>query len=215
MNEFGYFNDDCMSRMPQFPDKYFDLAIVDPPYGIDFDGGRDGKSDWKAHEKKGWDKSIPDEDYFNELERISKNRIIWGANYFSKFLPRSMGWIFWDKRNYEFSTGDGELAFSSFNCKLRVFSRYTGKDKGFTNKDGGDIHPTQKPVALYLWLLMHYAKPNDIILDTHVGSASSLIAFEKMGFKYVGFENDPDYFKSSTARLLKMRELLNQECIFK
>ena len=194
-------NCDCMEYMATVPDKYFDLAIVDPPYGIDCEhmGGRGGKSTWKGHERKEWDKKTPPLEYFIELFRVSKNQIIWGANYFPQMLPPSMGWIFWDKMKHSFSTSDGELAYSSFKNKLRVFQRYVNLDKGFLNKHG-DIHPTQKPVALYNWLLTNYAKKGQRILDTHLGSGSSAIAAHYFGVDFVGCELDKDYFEAAKAR---------------
>ena len=209
-----YFNEDCMAGMARYPDKYFDLAIVDPPYGIGFDGnttvkGKSGKAstftDKQHHIKKEWDVSRPTAEYFAELQRVSKNQIIWGGNYFADLLPPQKGWIFWDKKitnanNTNFS--DGELAWTSFNCILRRFT-YDWIGFGYLNNPQQEkkIHPTQKPVALYKWLLKNYAKQGDLILDTHVGSASSLIACHDMGFDAVGFELDPDYYKTSKQRL--------------
>ena len=187
-----------MDLMARYPDKHFDLAIVDPPYGIGFDGQRISTSKHggrKSHSFKGWDSAIPDEKYFKELFRVSKNQIIWGANYFTKYLPGSMGWIFWDK-GQRICNSDGELAYSSFNRALRVITY----NRVELLKEG-TIHPTQKPVALYEWLLSKYAKNGDIILDTHCGSASSLIACENLGFEYVACEKDPDYYQESLKRL--------------
>jgi site-specific DNA-methyltransferase (adenine-specific) len=212
MNEL--YNMDCMEGMKQFPDKYFELAIVDPPYGIGFDGnttvkGKSGKAstftDKQHHIKKEWDVSRPTAEYFAELQRVSKNQIIWGGNYFADLLPPRKGWIFWDKKitnanNTNFS--DGELAWTSFNCILRRFT-YDWIGFGYLNNPQREkkIHPTQKPVKLYEWLLAHYAKPGDKILDTHVGSASSLIACHNYGFDYIGFEIDKDYYEAAKERL--------------
>ena len=181
--------------LPSFKDNHFDLAIVDPPYGIGRDGGQTGKN-WKRYDKKEWDSKAPDSEYFEQLFRVSKNQIIWGANYFSNYLPPSMGWIFWDK-GQNLTMSDGELAFTSFKKALRriIINRChigTGNDL---------LHPTQKPIKLYLWLLNNYAKSGDLILDTHVGSGSSIIAFEKMGFDYVGYELDSDYYNESAIRI--------------
>jgi len=208
------YNMDCMEGMKEIPDKYFDLAIVDPPYGIGFDGntfveGKSGKAstftDKKHHIKKEWDVSRPTAEYFAELQRVSKNQIIWGGNYFADLLPPKKGWIFWDKKitnanNTNFS--DGELAWTSFDCILRRFT-YDWIGFGYLNNPQREkkIHPTQKPVALYHWLLNNYAKEGDKILDTHVGSASSLIACHHMGFEYLGFELDEDYYRMSSERL--------------
>ena len=186
------YNTDCLAAMREIPDNAFDLAIVDPPYGIGMDGRK--KSVRKAYDFKGWDRHIPSKEYFDQLFRISKNQIIWGANYFSKYLPGSMGWIFWDK-GQRIAQSDGELAFSSFNVAMRVveYNRFE------IQKDGA-IHPTQKPIALYKWLLQNYAKPGDTILDTHLGSGSSRIAAYDMGFDFTGYELDAEYFNASEVR---------------
>jgi site-specific DNA-methyltransferase (adenine-specific) len=203
-----YFNEDCMAGMKRYPDGYFELAIVDPPYGIgESKKARENtKTDkWKApkakqHNLKNWDNNAPSACYFDELFRVSKNQIIWGANYFvDKLSMPSMGWIFWDKKNGDSDFSDGELAFTSFDKGLRKFEwLWNGFQK---QKPESRIHPTQKPVALYKWLLTNYAKPGDKILDTHVGSASSLIACHDMGFEAVGFELDADYYRQSLQRL--------------
>lgn len=191
------FNEDNMIGMARYTDKFFDLAIVDPPYGI----GRDGSirttskhGGRKAHAFKGWDKDIPGEQYFNELFRVSKNQIIWGANYFTKFIPSSMGWIFWDK-GQRICNSDGELAFSSFNRALRCVIK-----NRVELLIEGTIHPTQKPIYLYKWLLQNYAQPGNKILDTHMGSQSSRIAAYQMGFDYWGGELDKDYFEDGNKR---------------
>ena len=202
MLDFGFYNMDCMDGMKQFPDKFFDLAIVDPPYGLGIDGQKESisknpKHNRKQHIRKSWDSSIPDKDYFYELFRVSKNQIIWGANYFVKYLNTgTKGWIVWDKWQHGLTMSDCELAFSSFNCptRVKIINRVELLNEG-------TIHPTQKPIKLYEWLLNNYAKPGDKILDTHVGSASSLIACHKLGFEYVGFELDTDYFKAALDRL--------------
>lgn len=202
MLDFGFYNMDCMDGMKQFPDKFFDIAIVDPPYGLGIDGQKESisknpKHNRKQHIWKSWDSSIPDKDYFYELFRVSKNQIIWGANYFVKYLNTgTKGWIVWDKGQHGLTMSDCELAFSSFNCptRVKIINRVELLNEG-------TIHPTQKPIKLYEWLLNNYAKPGDKILDTHVGSASSLIACHKLGFEYVGFELDTDYFKAASDRL--------------
>lgn len=195
MLDFGFYNMDCMEGMKHFPDKYFDLAIVDPPYGIEINhnmGRR--KGDKKSNYKKvTWDSSIPDHTYFQELFRVSKNQIIWGANYYS--MPPTKCFIVWRKPQIseKVSFSMLEYAWSNFNS--------TSKEWIGMSNESDRIHPTQKPVALYEWLLNNYAKPGDKILDTHVGSASSLIACHKLGFEYVGFELDTDYFKAALDRL--------------
>lgn len=201
------YNSDCLEGMKAFPDKHFELAIVDVPYGI----GRDGSvrttskhGGRKAHEFKGWDESTPDQEYFNQLFRVSENQIIWGANYLTKYLPPSMGWIFWDK-GQRICNSDGELAFTSFDRALRVVE-YNRVE--LLLDYAGTIHPTQKPVALYKWLLKNYAKPGDKILDTHMGSQSSRIAAYDMGFDYTGYELDPDYFAAGCKRFEQFKSQL-------
>ena len=197
-----YFNEDCMVGMARYPDKHFDLAIVDPPYGLGIDGqklsiSKKPKHNRKEHIQKDWDSHIPNRDYFKELFRISKNQIIWGGNYFVEHLHKgTKGWIVWDKGQHGLTMSDCELAYSSFDCPTRVVVI----NRVELLKDG-TIHPTQKPIKLYKWLLANYAKEGDLILDTHVGSASSLIACHDLGFDAVGFELDPDYYKASKERL--------------
>ena len=191
------FNIDCMEGMKQYPDKYFELAIVDPPYGI---GEADGRCRTRKkhnnkvkHTKKDWDIERPSADYWNELRRVSKNQIVWGANYFTEYLPPSMGWIFWNKKiGGDFS--DGELAYTSFDRALKMVTKWSGYN-GIAR-----IHPTQKPVALYRWLLTNYAKQGDKILDTHLGSGSSRIAAHQLGFDFTGFELDKEYFDAAEKR---------------
>ena len=189
------YNMDCMEGMKQYPDKHFDLAVVDPPYGIGRDGGETGKH-WKVYESKGWDASTPPDEYFFELFRVSKNQVIWGANYFSKNLPPSMGWIFWDK-GQKLTMSDGELAFTSFDRALRsvVFNRCK------IGEFGGNIHPTQKPVALYDWIYHHYLPNGGRVLDTHLGSGSNRIAAHKAGnIDFTGYELDKDYYEAQEKR---------------
>jgi len=203
------YNMDCVEGMKHYPDKYFDLAIVDPPYGIGFDGSRESTSSHggrKAYEFKGWDDERPPYEYFIELWRVSKNQIIWGANYFAEFLPPSMGWIFWDK-GQRICNSDGELAYTSFKRALRVVEANRCK----IQEHGGAIHPTQKPVYVYDWILLNYAKPGQRILDTHVGSGSSRIACYLNGFDFVGFEIDEDYCEASEKRF---RNAIKQQGLF-
>jgi len=186
-----------MVGMARYPDKWFELAIVDPPYGI----GEDGhcrtrlKHNYNVvHAKKKWDKKRPNGNYFNKLWRVSQNQIIWGANYFTRYLMPSMGWIYWDKQiGGDFS--DGELAYTSFNKALKCFSFWNG------NNNIPRIHPTQKPVKLYEWLLKNYAKQGDKILDTHGGSMSIAIACYNLDFDLTLFEIDKDYFEAGKNRL--------------
>jgi len=193
---------DCMEFMRGLPDKAFDLAIVDPPYGIERDGSVQSKTcrpgrkyGRKAHEFKGWDNGAPGPEYFAELFRVSKDQIIWGANYMAEHLPPSMGWIFWDK-GQRICNSDGELAYTSFPRALRVVEY----NRVELLKDG-TIHPTQKPVALYRWLLRNYAKPGQRILDTHLGSGSIAIACDLEGFDLTATEIDADYIAGARKRL--------------
>ena len=166
----SFFNADNLEIMRGFKDKEFDLAIVDPPYGIDINpnmGIKKGQK--KRHEKINWDKEIPPQEYFDELFRISKNQIIWGGNYFP--LPPTKHFIFWDKLNPEgLSFSDGEMAWTSFNKAIRKWSRRNAID--------GKIHPTQKPIELYDWIIRNYAQPNQKIIDTHLGSGSIAIEYQ-------------------------------------
>lgn len=217
MLDFGYYNMDCMEGMKEFPDKYFDLAIVDPPYGHGWGNGGGAKGwatkyhqseeqkekyfkrfaggTWFEKYKKraiSWD-IAPDEKYFEELFRVSKNQIIWGGNYFS--LPPTRCFLVWRKKQIadEFTMAMAEYAWTSFDANAKVFEK--------TSVDRNRFHPTQKPVELYEWILGKYAHEGDKILDTHVGSASSLVACENMGFKYVGFEIDSEYYKKGLGRI--------------
>jgi site-specific DNA-methyltransferase (adenine-specific) len=199
------YNEDNMLLMARYPDKYFDLAIVDPPYGIGEHGGKRRCSPSRPnsytrplkYENKGWDKEIPSEEYFTELFRVSKNQIIWGANYFTEYLPKSMGWIFWDKKTETNDFSDGELAFTSYQRALKKCRIHK-----FVGTKGGQlcIHPTQKPVGLYQWIYDNYSKPEFKVLDTHLGSGSNAIAAYFAGVDFVGCEIDKDYFDKMTKR---------------
>lgn len=231
MLDFGFYNMDCMEGMKEFPDGYFDLAIVDPPYG----GGSDEYSaqtqrfgGWfsryfdseeqkriKAERRGGqwaskygnyiceWDVA-PTEEYFEELFRVSKNQIIWGGNYFA--LPPTRCFVVWKKSQIpeRFTMSMCEYAWTNFNDNAKVFE-YPSFGKGER------FHPTQKPIELYKWLLQNYAKKGDKILDTHVGSASSLIACEDMGFQYVGFEIDEEYYQKASARIEEFRQQIRMD----
>ena len=197
---------DCMEGMKQYPDKHFELAVVDPPYGIDVNNQSQEKGGGVAkkinYAKKDWDKSAPDLEYFSQLIRVSKNQIIWGANHFISRMPiDSSCWIIWDKENGETDFADCELAWTSFKSAARKFKwKWAGMlQQNMKNKEQR-IHPTQKPVALYDWIFHNYAKPGDKILDTHLGSGSSRIAAHKHGLDFTGFELDPDYFEASVKR---------------
>ena len=198
------FNCDCMEFMAQA--ERYDLAIVDPPYGIGVDGAihikkPDRPSTWNGEEKyerKVWDDDIPTPFYFQELKRVSKNQIIWGGNYFTDMLPPKKGWVFWDKmfeKTNNFS--NGELAWTSFDKRLMKF-RISSKAGTRGGKDR--IHPTQKPVKLYEWLLTNYAKEGDTIFDSHGGSMSIAIACWDLGFDLDICELDTDYFNDAVKR---------------
>jgi len=204
-------NIDCLHYLKQCEDKQFDLAIVDPPYGIGFDGhdqiiGKKGKnkgfSKKKLYSIKEWDKDRPSKEFFTELQRISKNQIVWGGNYFADLLPPTKGWIYWDKQpngeNLTFS--DGELAWTSFNKPLKCFS-YGWIGFGMVNSGEKKIHPTQKPVRLYEWILDKYAESGSKIIDTHLGSGSIAEACWNRKFDLVGIEIDSEYFKKASKRL--------------
>jgi len=216
MNLKGFYNRDCMEVMKEIPDNYFELAIVDPPYGIGEDGSKNASRGKLAVAKDykpfhGNDLKSPDEKYFDELIRVSKNRIVWGANHFISKIPfNSSCWIVWDKVNGSNDFADCELAYTSFDTAVRKFKyRWNGMlQENMKNKEVR-IHPTQKPVALYKWLLNNYAKKGDKIFDTHVGSASSLIACYDLGFEYLGFELDEDYYNEALDRLNEHKSQMN------
>lgn len=208
------FNEDCMVGMARYPDKFFDLAIVDPPYGIDFANEKERKptatrSAQFKFKCKDWDKATPPKEYFTELFRVSENQIIWGGNYFLDYLPKTNCVIIWDKLNPEgMRFSDGEMAWGSFDTSLRICKILR------TYRVEVQNHPTQKPVSLYKWLLQNYAKQGDKILDTHLGSGSSRIAAYDMGFDFYGWEIDKDYFDASCKRFddFKMQtKLFNYE----
>ena len=193
-------NCDCMEYMATVPDKYFDLAVVDVPYGIGENGDRNKSrcklaiaKDYKAF--AGGDVSAPEKTYFDELKRITKNQIIWGGNYFLDYLGATRCFCIWDKMNGTNPMADAELAWASFESSVRMF-RMHHFSAGYERK----IHPTQKPVALYEWLLTNYAKKGQRVFDSHLGSASSAIAAHYFGVDFVGCELDKDYFEAAKAR---------------
>ena len=204
--------------MKQFPDKHFELAVVDPPYGIGEDGSKNHTRGKKAKSKDykgfiGKDFEPPSIEYFTELLRVSKNQIVWGANHFiTRILIDSSCWLIWDKENGETDFADCELAWSSFKTAARKF-KY--KWQGMLQQDMKNkelrIHPTQKPVALYKWILSNYAKQGDKILDTHLGSQSSRIAAYEMGFDFYGCELDPEYFEQGNKRFEAWRKMNGQQ----
>ena len=188
-------NEDNMLMMARYPDDYFELAIVDPPYGID--AGKMTMGSGKHIFKKGkdWDSSVPDSNYFKELFRVSKNQIIWGGNYF--ILPLNNNWIIWDKLNPNLSFSEGEMAWCSIKKNVRIFKRLST----LPDYDGKKRHPTQKPIKLYEYCLLNYAKEGDKIVDTHRGLASLDIACHNLGFDLVTCEIDTDYFNDGNKRL--------------
>jgi len=192
-------NGDCMEYMSTLKDKAFDLACVDPPYGV----GMDGNNNWSGskHKKKDWDNRPPDSNFFSDLRKLSINQIVWGANHFVEKINRgSSCWIIWDKKNDGFSFADAELAYTSFDTAVRFF-RYHRSEQTDSR-----IHPTQKPVKLYEWILTNYAKPGQRILDTHGGSMSSVIAALNLGFEIVCIEKDEDYFNAAVERVIKSQQ---------
>lgn len=212
MNEYRtergvFYNGDCMAGMATYPDKHFDIAIVDPPYGInrDSDGTIVIKNDaWKNAmvtnniKSKQWD-CIPENSYFQEIIRVSKMQIIWGGNYFD--LPRTNSWIIWDKKVTNKMFSKFEMAWKSEGRPDIFYFMYEGYKREAGVEKQERIHPTQKPVELYKWLVKNYVKQGQRILDTHVGSASSLIAYEDAGLEYVGYELDADYYKAAVQRI--------------
>jgi len=187
---------DCMDIMKDIPDKYFELAIVDPPYGIGkrlSQGAGKLKNSALQNMNSEWD-VLPDENYFKELNRISINQIIWGANYF--ILPPTRGIICWDKKQFMPTFSRWELAWTSFDRPAKMFENIGNEQR---------IHPTQKPIALYRWLLQNYAKPGDKIIDTHSGSGSLACACHLEKFEFLAIEKDADYYKASVERLDTLR----------
>ena len=198
MSNVRIIHGDSLSAMKAMPDKSYELAIVDPPYGINMANG--AHSNLKKLGNKDWDIQTPDNAYFSELFRVSENQIIWGGNYFS--LMPCRGFIFWDKTPMPPSYAAGEYAWTSFNCNAKKWNGKTGNETSVQFR----IHPTQKPVALYQWLLKNYAKPGDKILDTHGGSCSIAIACDIMGFDCDIYEIDADYYKAAVERFERHKQ---------
>jgi site-specific DNA-methyltransferase (adenine-specific) len=210
MSNIQLLNECNMQVMARYPDKYFDLAIVDPPYGINVNMNAGRKKDTKSKKRsvKKWDNETPSAEYWQELFRVSKHQIVWGGNYMTDYLPVKMGWIFWDKcvaPGCSFS--DGELAWTSFNGALK---KAVIPYSGFIGMEGEKFHPTTKPSQLYKWLLKHYATPDMKLLDTHLGSMSSVIAAYDFGIsEFVGCEIDAEYFEKGKARFEQHKKQLN------
>ena len=201
-------NECNMELMARYPDNHFELAIVDPPYGIGEDGAKNhsrGKATKsKKYTPKNWDSFAPNKSYFAELKRVSKNQIIWGANHFIENIPNAntSSFIVWDKQNGDNDFADCELAYSSFRTAVRKYAfRWAGMLQGDMKNKEIRIHPTQKPVKLYEWLLMNYAKEGDKILDTHLGSGSIALACHNLKFDLTACELDKEYFDASLKRL--------------
>jgi site-specific DNA-methyltransferase (adenine-specific) len=194
-------NEDNMALMSRYPDNYFELAIVDPPYGIGIDGqkksiNKNPKHNRKEHTQKNWDDAIPTEEYFNELKRVSKNQIIWGANYFTEYLKPTKAWIFWYKGQRDLTMSDGEMAWTSFKTVTRQFELNRASLIAQNT-----FHPTEKPYKLYKWILDKYAKKEFKILDTHLGSGSIAIACHDYGFDLTACELDKEYYDKAIERI--------------
>ena len=190
------YNQDCLEAMRAMPDKAFDLAICDPPYGMGDRWIRPGENCHKAaaFASHSWDDAVPSAEYFCELQRVSRNQIIWGGNYFD--LPKSQGFLIWDKKQpYDFSSAMCEMAWMSLQKPAKIFRKHV------VTAEPNKIHPTQKPVDLYKWLLTHYTNENDLILDTHLGSGSIAIACWELKRKLIGFEINKGYYDNACKRL--------------
>jgi site-specific DNA-methyltransferase (adenine-specific) len=212
MSNIRIIHGDSLEAMKAMPDKAYELAICDPPYGIDIETHQQTMHDkrvlinggsWKQYKNSGWDLAIPDEEYFNQLFRIAKNQIIWGGNYLLGYLPRTRCFLIWDKIQRD-NRADAEIAWTSFDKPTKIFS-YSRAD-AYINHCDCKIHPTQKPVALYQWLLKNYAKPGDKILDTHGGSCSIAIACDIMGFDADIWEIDEDYYRAAVERFERHKQ---------
>jgi site-specific DNA-methyltransferase (adenine-specific) len=200
-------NEDNMELMARYEDNYFDLAIVDPPYGINADKKR-GDTGKNSHIKQkdyhfgNWDNDIPNKEYFDELKRVSRNQIIWGGNYFLDYLKATSCFVVWDKKNGDNLYADCELAWCSFKSAVRKFEwRWHGFLQQNMKQKQNRIHPTEKPIALYEWLLMNYAKDGYRILDTHLGSGSIAIACHNLGYDLTACELDKDYYNAAIKRI--------------
>jgi site-specific DNA-methyltransferase (adenine-specific) len=201
------FNSDCVEGMKQFPDKYFDLAVVDPPYGIGAENQAGPKEHgWTQWAVKSWDTETPKIDYFNELFRVSKNQIVWGGNYMTQFLRPSKCWLIWDKGQRDFSLADGEMAWTSFDKAMRINTI----PRAIANQED-KLHPTQKPVKLYDWIYSKFAEEGMKVLDTHLGSGSNRIAAHKYKMDFTAFEIDKEYFDKQEQRY---RDFISQTTLF-
>lgn len=199
---------DCLELMKQIPDKYIDVCLCDPPYGIHDKITAKGQplnagnKFARLYDEIQWDKKRPQKIYFDEIIRISKNQIICGGNYFCDSLPISRGWVFWDKMGEGVSVVNNELIYTSFDVSIKTFQRCHGLDKGFMVKDGSaGLHPTQKPVALIKWLVKTFTNENDLILDPFLGSGTTAIACYDLKRRYIGIEKEPRYFEIAKKRI--------------
>ena len=204
-------NEDNMELMSRYEDNYFDLAIVDPPYGI----GITKNKRLNNISNKDWDNEIPKKEYFEELKRVSKNQIIWGGNYFIEHLSNTRCYLNWDKLNHSDTYADCEMAWTSFDKNAKIFKyMWDGNRYGFigaikgVGKKSIRMHPTQKPIALYEWILMNYAEEGDKILDTHLGSGSIAIACHNLGYELTACELDKEYYDAAMKRIEKHKAQL-------
>ena len=206
-------NEDNMKLMARYEDNHFDLAIVDPPYGIDIAdklaNGWVSKAGGTKHKSKEWDKHTPSQEYWDELFRVSKNQIVWGGNYFmSKIKKDSACWVFWDKNNGKSLFADGEMAWTSFDTPVRIAKIHWCGSAAKWETGQNKIHPTQKPIKLYEWLLMNYAKEGDKILDTHLGSGSIALACHNLKYDLTACELDTEYYNAAMKRLKQHQQQL-------
>ena len=206
-DRISFYNGDCMDLLKQTPDKYYDLALVDPPYGIGANKMTLGNGKKKIYRGQAdWDNTIPSEEYWEQLFRVSKNQVVWGGNYMTEFLKPTGAWLFWDKNNGDSAFADGEMAWTSFDSPLRIAKIHWCGSAAIHETGQNKIHPTQKPIKLYDWIFMNYAKDGDKILDTHLGSGSIAIAIDKANtldkknLTFVGIELDTDYFQAAVER---------------
>jgi len=202
--------EDCTEALKRFSDGYFDIAVVDPPYGIGANKMQLGNGKKKIYRGEAdWDNAIPTAEYWEQLFRVSKNQIVWGGNYMTEYLKPTSAWLFWDKGTGDNDFADGELAWTSYNGALR---KITKSWVGANAKDGLErIHSTQKPIYLYDWIFNRFAKEGNLILDTHVGSGSSRIAAHKNKLHFVGFEIDKGYYEAQEKRF---NAVISQQSLF-
>ena len=202
--------EDCVTALKRYSDNHFDIAVVDPPYGIGANKMQLGNGKKKIYRGEAdWDNAIPTAEYWAQLFRVSKNQIVWGGNYMTEYLKPTSAWLFWDKGTGENDFADGELAWTSYNGALR---KITKSWVGANAKDGLErIHPTQKPIYLYDWIFNRFAKEGNLILDTHLGNGSSRIAAYKNKLHFVGFEIDKGYYEAQEKRF---NAVISQQSLF-